>query len=101
MEENKVNLARLLRKPEDLSCQAVDGDSVAFGGFESPELVTCSPDHDPGILSATHVTYTHILFHAEAAQRKRLERVVVLCIERMCCCCYFISNINYRVIEKI
>ena len=66
LKENKAYLARLLRKPEELFCQAVDGDIVTAGGFESPALVICS-DHDSDIVSATHKADTHILFHAEAA----------------------------------
>ena len=78
LEENKADLARLLS--EELSCQVADGDIVTAGGFESPEEVKCSPDRDPGILSATHEEAdTRILLHAKDSLMHGFERVVVVC----------------------
>ena len=78
LEENKADLARLLS--EELSCQVADGDIVTAGGFESPEEVKCSPDRDPGILSATHEEAdTRILLHAKEVLMHGFERVVVVC----------------------
>ena len=76
LEENKADLARLNSFVVKLLMEA----SLLLADSRVQKTVKCSPDRDPGILSATHEeTDTRILLLAKDALLHGFEGVVVVC----------------------
>ena len=81
---------------EEPSCQVADEDFVTAGGFESLEMVKLLPENDPGILSATHKTYTFCFM--QKTRKCTDSNELSLFIKKLKrWYFYFISNISYRV----
>ena len=76
--KKKTDLTKLIS--EELCCQVADGKIVTAGGFETPEMAKCSPEHDSGILCATHEEAdTRILLHANDALQHGFDQTVIAC----------------------
>ena len=71
-----LELAMLLS--EDLSSKVAHRDIVTAGGFKNSETVKCSPESEPGILSATHEEADTLPYSA-SCHRRTVARIRARC----------------------